>query len=317
MRERTSRLYQASASGKAILIGEHAVVHGAQAVALPLSGIRMNLEMFFSEPEVEYSFFVRGKKLEISSVRFQDLLGKACAFFGKDIVEASFRVRSDILIGSGLGSSAALCVGLLRLLSLYFEASLNEEDLAKMANTLEEVFHGFPSGLDTSVIAYEKPIIFEKGKKPLLFSFNCKNKEGGQSHFFPFVLVDTGERKETFTMVEKTRKVFASAKGPDLLQHFHALSKALTKFLATGNIIRVSEILLDAGSLLNDLGVVTKKASEISKEILNLGALAVKITGSGGGGCLLALLDPPKKELQHQALVDHFGENAVFKVYST
>ncbi len=315
MREK-SRFYQTSASGKVILIGEHAVVHGAQAVALPLSGIRMNLEMFFSDSEVEHSFFVRGKKLEKLSVRFQDLLAKACALFGQDIFKASFRVQSDILIGSGLGSSAALCVGLLRLLSLYFESILSEEDLAKMANTLEEAFHGFPSGLDTSVIAYEKPLIFEKGKKPLLCSFNWQNEKVGRSDFFPFVLVDTLERKETFTMVEKTRKIFASKKGAALLQRFDALAKGLIKALTTGNIFKASEILMEAGSLLNDLGVVTQKASQIAKEILDLGALAVKITGSGGGGCLLALLDPRKREDQHQALVDQFGTNAVFKAYS-
>lgn len=308
-------VYQASASGKAILIGEHAVVQGARAVALPLSGIRMHLEMKLGDNELSHTFFVRGKKLETFSVNFEELVEKACQLFGKPPVRASFSVHSDILIGSGLGSSAALCVGLLRLLALLFQKNLKPKELAEMANSLEEAFHGRPSGLDTSVIAYEKPIIFEKGKDPILGSFHWKEEIEGQK-FFPFVLVDTGERKETFVMVEKTRRVFSSKEGGALLARFKKLSESLIQSLGLGDLREVSFIISEAGKLLKELGVVTQKADEVTKEILGLGALAVKVTGSGGGGCLLALLDPNKREEQYCSLVKHFGENKVFRAYS-
>ena len=157
--------------GKMILIGEHAVVYGAKAVAMPVYGKNITLKV--SESEKDH-IVVGGVDL---TTKLIPLLSKTRSQLGLT-EDQYFSVEgiSSLPLGAGLGSSAALAVGLLKGVTKLKNISLTTEELANMANELETIFHGSPSGLDAAVVAHDTPIIFEKsGDSTSLKKLEYKN----------------------------------------------------------------------------------------------------------------------------------------------
>lgn len=310
-----SKFGEESACGKAIIVGEHAVVHGSKAVALPLKNLRMNLSLNAKEDSNGYHSVLESKeKVEASFFDFSMFLKQACRLLGVKFEPLRVKATSDILIGSGLGSSAALCVSLIKLLSIYYEKNLSLSRVAELANKLEHTFHGTPSGLDTSIIAFEKPIIFQKNKEPVFLDVKPV-RVNSKTYPWPFVLIDTTERMPTYLMVEKTSRYFRGSEGKKRIELFNKFSDMASDSFKSGNIRMMSEAMNRTANLLEELGVATELSCRMSSMIRKVGAYAVKITGSGGGGCLLALLDPNRSEEQYQSLVDLFGENRIFNAH--
>ena len=312
--ETTSEELVVSSCGKAILVGEHAVVHGAKAIAFPLKKTRMLVKVRDEETKPYFhSCYENGEKIKNPSFDIPEFLRKACSLLGIEFEPLSLEVHSDIMIGSGLGSSAALCVAIIRLLAKRARKPISELDVARFANSLEKTFHGNPSGLDTTTIALEKTTLFEKGKVPLPINVAPVLKEGKQSSW-PFLLVDTLERMPTYLMIEKICSKFEGASGKKRLDQFNEISDLALYSLEQGNSEYLAKAMNESNELLKSLGVVTKKASIASDLIRGFGASAVKITGSGGGGCLLALLDPLKKDEQKASIMTYFGSQRVLDV---
>ena len=150
-----------NACAKAILIGEHAAVYGARAIATPVTSMRVNLRLKVlggTEPSITARLGNQPVSDHLAGV-----IRDGCRLL--DIGANALRIdgQSDVLIGAGLGSSAALAVAILRALSRCAGRLLSFDELAMFGNELERRFHGQPSGLDTAVVAYEKLIEFRKG----------------------------------------------------------------------------------------------------------------------------------------------------------
>src|SRR5690606_29176624 len=77
---------------------------------------------------------------------------------------ATIRIRSDIPIASGLGSGAAVSTALARALCALLERELDDAALNTLIYEVEKIHHGTPSGIDNTVIVYERPIYFMRGK---------------------------------------------------------------------------------------------------------------------------------------------------------
>ena len=299
--------YQISVSspGKFILVGEHAVVHGARALAFPLKERRLSLKATSGKGGISLgTCFERGNAIKTPSFDMEAFFREACALLNVSVRSLCFDISSEIPIGSGLGSSASLCVSLVKIIEKLYGLTLGFSQIAQVANKLESTFHGNPSGLDTAVIASEKPIFFKKKESPVEVSLG---KEA-----WPFVLIDTGERMPTYLMVEKTSGKFRGSEGHERLQRFDELAFLAGDSLAQSDFLQMKKVFNKADKLLKEIGVVTERAYKVSEEILKIGVLGVKITGSGGGGCLLALLDPEKSLQQLEKLQLLFGQQRVF-----
>jgi len=204
-----------SACAKAIVVGEHAVVYGAAAVALPLTSLRMSVTL---HPRGSWS--VNGAKKSEPNIRMKlgdkqvsphlkQTVHEAFAVLGVDPFPLEIDGHSSVYIGAGLGSSAALCIVLLRSISSSLGMNLTDDELAYLGNKLEARFHGNPSGLDTSTVALETPILFRRGLRaqPLAIPESTDQKR------WRFALIDSGVRASTMTMVNIASPWFQCAEG--------------------------------------------------------------------------------------------------------
>lgn len=293
--------------GKMILIGEHAVVYGAKAVAMPVYG--KNLRLKITEAAKD-QIIIGGVEL---TYKLQALLEETRAMLDLEPTDFfSVSGESTLPLGAGLGSSAALAVGLLKGVTKLKGISLTTDELSQKANRLEKIFHGSPSGLDVAVVAHDSPIVFEKsGETTILKKLEYKKSS------FNFVLIDSKSRASTKEMITIASKYFQlEADRKALVAKFDSATEQLIAGINEGMLEPVKTAMNKACELLSSILVVPEELNSMIKNALVDGCMAAKPTGAGGGGCILGLL-PNNKEQSDKTLanlIKRFGENNVFGV---
>ena len=298
----------ASSCGKAIIVGEHAVIYGASAVAMPISNLRMKITL---KPSTKNK-----SSLKFGSNRVSDhVLGIIDdAFHTLNIKPFPCEIEgtSQLLIGSGLGSSAALSIVILKALARFVGKNIEESVLSHFGKTLEGRFHGKSSGLDTCVVAYEKPILFKKDQRPNIIELNHPQNISP----WRFVLIDSGTRSSTMSMIKLAAPYFLDSKAGDKrLEEFDRLAINSSKALACGHFELLAESMNRASRMLEEAGLVSDLLKSMFDRIANIGLPSAKLTGAGRGGCVLGLLSPSNYEEQLQRLKKTFGEHKVYSVY--
>lgn len=299
-----------TACAKAILVGEHAVVYGAEAVAMPLREMRLELSVR-QEPHGRPHPSPRPLlQMELGGQPVSPQLVEAAREAARllDIASPDLKIAgtSSILIGAGLGSSAALCVALLRAMAGVYGRDITEADLARLANRLEQAFHGTPSGLDANVVARERVIHFSR---------HGGAREVSVRGPLQFALIDSGERCATSAMIERVAPWFRNpATSESRIARFSELATSATEALAAADIKLLAGVMNEASMLLSEAGAMTPVLHELRDAALASGALATKVTGAGGGGCLLALLPADGAQEVCSRLDDHLGARALIPV---
>jgi mevalonate kinase len=278
--EATSR-----ASGKVILVGEHAVVYGARAIAVPLLSRNISLRMYTDRvattaPRIKFQ--IGGHPAQDQLVQ---MVNDAFDVLGVPKFNLSIDARSTLIIGAGIGSSASICVGVLRGMAQVCGMVLTPVALAELANKLERRFHGTPSGLDTAVISLEHAILFERGR---FAEALIVNKPKDSNLPWCFALLDTGVRSPTIDMVYRAKPWF-EAQGSAVIDQFNDITANAASALMDGDLTRMAESMNRNHELLASAGVVTQPVTDVIELALKNGAIAAKVTGAGGGGCVLAL----------------------------
>ena len=270
--------------GKWILAGEHSVLRGGEALVFPLKS-----------QYLDWSFQPGGSSLEVEipkgypeefKLLFWSVFEKACEIckFPQDQITGRLVMRAHILVGSGLGASATLCVALTRwLISLGF---VNPNEDFKFAKNLEDVFHGESSGVDVAVVLKESGLIFKKESSPQ--SFN--------SQFQPrWYLSHCGEKGITKECVLKVKKLWQL--DPQKMQNVDLQMKqavdickaVLAEKESPDSIPKLIEALNLGRKCFESWDLITPKLQNHIQDLEKQGALAVKPTGSGGGGFVLSL----------------------------
>jgi len=153
---------EASARGKVILLGEHAVVHGHAAL---VAGIRAQVRVAVAPGRPRERIVTSALGEVAPSVHAA--LGDALEVVGvSPEAGLSVTIGGDLPVAMGLGSSAALSVALLRALSAAAGRSLDDGEIARAAHRLEAIFHGTPSGVDSTAATYGGLLWFEAGPPP-------------------------------------------------------------------------------------------------------------------------------------------------------
>lgn len=288
-----------------ILIGEHAVVYGAKAVAMPVYGMSISLKASRSNKD---SITINEEDL---SAKLLNLLKDA-----KRLLNSSLKLHvsadSSLPLGAGLGSSAALSVGLIKSIASLEQLEVSNNEVSRLANTLEERFHGSPSGLDVSVVAHNKPIIFQKDLGASQISPSEKFTQN-----YTFALIDSQKRASTKDMVKIASKYFSSTEsGEKLVRDFNQATAEMIDGLEKGPANLVKSAMDKACKLLESISVVPDDLKKMINEAICLGCIAVKPTGAGGGGYLLALLpkENSSQDIIFSKLINRFGKSNVFGV---
>lgn len=292
-----------SAPAKIHLLGEHAVVYGKPALLAATDlRITVSIENFRSAQNFD-SEFIQLKKVIETSIKKK--------FKVKEIPSYSITISSDIPIGSGLGSSAAISAAYSCALLKFLNLPHDNKTVFEIAYEGEKFFHGNPSGGDLATVIegsflwYRREFDFLKTFSPLPFGLhkNIKN----------FYLIDSGKPEETTKEMVVDVVGVQYKKNPKLVQRIFDDQERLTKqmviALRDGDEESLLETIRDGEKNLEKLGVVGKKAQKIIREIEKLGG-AAKIMGGGGvkdgSGMLLVYLIDNKKiaELKAFKLID-------------
>ncbi|AAL81761.1 mevalonate kinase [Pyrococcus furiosus DSM 3638] len=302
----------ASAPAKVILFGEHSVVYGKPAIAAAIDlrtfveaelirekKIRIEahdikvpgLTVSFSENEIYFETDY-GKAAEVLSY-VREAINLVLEEADKKNVGIKVSITSQIPVGAGLGSSAAVAVATIGAVSKLLGLELSKEEIAKMGHKTELLVQGASSGIDPTVSAIGGFIFYEKGKFEHLPFMEL-----------PIVVGYTGSSGPTKELVAMVRKRYEEM--PELIVPIlEAMGKVVEKakdvilsnvdkeekFERLGVLMNINHGLLDA------LGVSTKKLSELVYAARVAGALGAKITGAGGGGCMYALAPNKQREV--------------------
>ncbi|MBC7741446.1 MAG: hypothetical protein H7061_04560 [Bdellovibrionaceae bacterium] len=281
--------FQIRVPGKWILAGEHSVLRGGDAIVFPLMSRYLDLK--YSPLDIEIDIQLRGHgnsdlELIIWSV-FEKALKKLNLKHSQ--VTGLIELDSHILFGAGMGASATLCVALTELFSHL--GYIAEQDRYSFATDLENLFHGESSGVDVAVTLYQKPLLFSRlsGFQPL-----------ERSSLPLLYLSHTGERGVTKDCVEKVKKLFHEnrplAEQIDL-QMAEAVKKFKLLLVEPTQLTEWCQALTLAYNCFEAWGLVNAAVQIHSEKLIKAGALAVKLTGSGGGGFMLSLWKDAPQEL--------------------
>ena len=258
-----------SAAGKVILLGEHGVVYGRHALALPIPGaVGVTLT---EAPLLEHSLP-------------REFVDRLLAELGVSQTNWRIDIDSRLPFGKGLGSSAAIAVAIARAFDARLELGLDDERINAIAFESEKLAHGTPSGVDNTLATYAQPMLFRN--------------DGGlhiellRPAVVPPVVVAWGEEAgSTKEMVAGVRARHSAAPA-----HFDAIFDQMDRIsMEGGRLLRdgdwqgLGALMNLCQGLLNGIGVSTPELERMIALARQSGAAGAKLTGAGGGGSIVAL----------------------------
>ncbi len=292
-------LVEASAPGKMILFGEHSVVYRGPAVVLAIdrrakvyARKRDDTKIYVDADNLGFSGYFegdeytavrgkawRGRNLQALNVSARKTLERLGVEGGADI-----KVRSMIPIAVGLGSSAAICVATVAAIERLYDGGLTQEEISNIAFEGETIIHGKPSGVDNNVSTFGGVMSYDR-------------EEGIKRHKLdaeiPFVIGNTRKKRSTKKMVEGVAalKEHNPKVMDDVIDSMGDISRDGLDALMSNDIFRVGDLMNINHGLLAGIGVSTMKLEILVHTARQNGALGAKLTGAGGGGCMIALAE--------------------------
>jgi mevalonate kinase len=296
------RSVTATAPGKVIIFGEHAVVYGQPAIAAPVHQAQTTATVEPARPGSGLILSAVDLDMVISLAQAPDddplaaIARLTLAHLGAPAPDATLTVRSTIPIASGMGSGAAVSTAVVRALAVWMGRELRAETVSSLVYEVEKLHHGTPSGIDNTVVAFGMPVYFVRGQPIKTFSV------GAALHF---LVADTGVASSTRVVVGDVRRAWEADTA-----HYEAL------FAQVGELARQARELIEAGGetarlgalmnrnhgLLRDIGVSSVELERLVLAAREAGALGTKLSGAGRGGNMIALLRPGDQERVAQAL---------------
>ncbi len=297
----------ASACGKTILLGEHAVVYGRPALAVPVSDVRARCEVSDAAPgsgvrlvaqDLDAAFRLDGDDGGDTARALRLTVRNTCARLGAVAgqLDLTIQVSSQIPIARGLGSGTALTTAIVRALTAHLGGYLDAGNVSALVYQTEMIYHGTPSGVDNTVVAWEKPVYFVKGAPPDLTLVGRP---------VTLVIADSGVPSRTRDAVQDLRDKWLADTGryERLFDAVGALVERGRTALATGALDTLGALMDENQRLLQQLDVSSGLLDRLIAVARSAGALGCKLTGGGRGGCVVALVTDATRDAVSEALL--------------
>jgi mevalonate kinase len=279
-----------SAPGKIILFGEHSVVYGRPALAVPVTQVQATATVsensrggiMVEAPNINLSAAISSLAADhplaavinsvFSTLRISN--PPACTVY----------LQSTIPVASGLGSGAAVSVAIIRALSEFLGQPLPDEQVNQLAFEVEKIHHGTPSGIDNTVVTYGKPVYFIK-KKPIK-TFHVEVP-------FTVMIAGTGISALTRESVTAVRKLWEADK-PRWETVFTRVGEIVwnaRQAIERGDLVELGRLMNANHKLLREMTVSCAELDKLVEAARSNGALGAKLSGGGRGGNIIALVE--------------------------
>jgi mevalonate kinase len=290
----------ASAPGKIILFGEHAVVYGQPALAIPVSGLSATATIVPTSP---------GSGLVINAVDLNIRLGlaetadQALAVTAQMVLDrldlpqpdATINIQSTIPVASGLGSGAAVSAALARALAIYLRKPMSNSELSALVYEIEKLHHGTPSGIDNTVVCYNKAVYFIRDQALNLLTSGAP---------FHILIGDTGSPSPTRITVGAVRSAWERDRATfnGYFMYIGEIANKARTAIETADLKVLGPLMNDNQAILENLGVSSPDLETLITAARQAGASGAKLSGGGGGGNMIALVQPDQVESVSSAL---------------
>ncbi len=290
---------------KVILFGEHFVVYGLPGLASGVKNLFIEAKVRKIDSGIKFidNVFNLTKDLKEDKGYINSKLFKPI-FDELKVDNIEITIDSNMVPMAGMGYSAANAVAVIRAISDEFNLNMTDKQVSDLAYECEKVSHGTPSGIDNTCATYGTLIHFEK------------NMQGGDNNIkvlelpkvFYLVFGDTGKKGGTKELVADVRK--RKEENPDLYDKIFGDAKNLVleaeDVLLKDGTKKVGELMNKNQELLVKIGVSIPELDKLCEIALDNGALGAKLTGAGGGGMMIALVE--NEEMQDK-IAKAFNDN--------
>ncbi len=289
----------ATAPGKVILFGEHAVVYGRPAIAAPV--LQVHAQATVSQApgdrvEIDAPDIARRYDLEQAAPgdAIAAIVRLTCARIGREPRGFSLRVHSTIPVARGLGSGAAVSVAIARALLEFFGAASGPDVVSSLAYETEKLHHGTPSGIDNTVVAFARPLYYVRGQPFEPF-------QAGRP--LSIAIGDTGVASPTRIAVGDVRRGWEAdrTRYEMLFDEIGAVARAARAAMEQGEVDRLGPLMNRNQELARAIGVSSLEIENLVQAGLAAGAAGAKLSGAGRGGNVIALVDDATRDRVEQA----------------
>ena len=304
----------AIAPSKIILFGEHSVVYGYPAIAIPISqvaatatvkdaddGIRLNL------PDVDLSFAFNPESDEAHPLL--TAVSLALSHLQLDTLPSlDITLTSTIPIASGMGSGAATAAAIIRALLNHLGSRPDDSTVASLTFEVEKRFHGTPGGIDNTVVSYCQPVYFVRRQPDnLVERFDVGNP-------LQLLIADTGIRSETRSVVSDVRSMWQAqvSRFEGYFQRCGALADAARQVLQRGDVKQLGMMMQENHAVLRAIGVSSAELDALTLAAVRAGAYGAKLSGAGRGGNMIALVSAETQPSVIAALINA-GAKSILK----
>jgi len=288
----------AAAPGKVILFGEHAVVYGQPAIAVPVKQVsaKARIQPAIGAPSGQVRIQAAATNLAalLDDLPADEPIAAAIRLtlhkLGIQQPPAfKLRVESSIPMAAGLGSGAAVSVAVIRAVSGFLGHLLPDADVSAIAFEIEKLHHGTPSGIDNTVVTYALPVYFVKEQPIETFKVRTP---------FTLIIADTGVPSPTKIAVGDLHTAWQAdpARYEELFAAVGAISREARTTLEAGDVAALGPLMDANHAHLQQMGVSSPELDRLVEAARAAGALGAKLSGGGRGGNLIALA--PEDRLQ-------------------
>lgn len=274
-----------TANGKIILMGEHSVVYGEPAIAIPFPATRVEVTITAIEGPVQLECIYYQGDLSAAPKQLANLIAvveSTISELNQELNNFKLTIDSTVPVERGMGSSAAVAIAMVRALFAYFSTNLTNDALLALANVSETIAHGNPSGLDAAMTSGKQPLYYIKGEPFVPFPLSMSAY---------LIVADTGLKGQTRDAVASIAQL--NQENPkltmDAIHQLGALAKQAKLAIEANIPVTLGLVMDSAHEKLSFLGVSNDTLNHLVKTARTNGALGAKLTGGGRGGCMIAL----------------------------
>ena len=306
-------VFTASAPGKIILFGEHAVVYGQNAIAVPVTQIRARAtitprihgepgEVVVDAPDIDLE--AKLDDLPEGDPIVSAIHGVMNLLNIPRLPSCTLKITSTIPVASGLGSGTAVSVAIIRALAGFLGQPLTDEVVSELAFQVEVIHHGTPSGIDNTVVTFARPVFFKKGQPIEVFKVKTP---------LTIVIGDTGIPSPTRETVSDVRTAWKSDcdKYKRLFSAIGNIAKTARQIIESGFTQRLGPLMDENHQLLQEMGVSSPELDQLVYAAKQAGALGSKLSGGGRGGNMIALVEKQDALKISEAVINAGAVNTI------